>query len=241
MRLVIWALLVSFSVPALCSDNLIVYLREDFRPYSYIEKGGEPGDVKGFSVEQISKLLRNAKVPFRIYGVPFGRALKSTRYEPNTLVYPIVKNKERADRYVWVGPLGNFSKVNLYKLKNRNDVVITKNRTLKDYVIGVVRGFSTHKLMLSQGYLEGKNLSVVSNQKQNVDMLLEGKIDMIVGFEDSRGNFIDSQALSKKAVTKVAHVEANNKLYFAFNKQTSSKFIKSIKQELKKGDFRLEP
>jgi len=190
------------------------------------------GYKKDLHFKKVSHLFQQANIELEFAPIPFARAYKNVLATPNSMVFPIYKTKEREPFFRWVGPISESLKVYLYKLKERSEITADSLETAKSYSVGVVRGYSAQVLLEQHGFKIDQNLSAVAFQKQNVDRFLKQRVDLIVGYENSEGNFMPIYDLTEDKVTKVAKLGDMEPLYMAFNLSTPDHIIKKLSSEL---------
>jgi len=135
----------------------------------------------GYGRELIGKLMKDAGLSYAIEAQPFARALKTLEVQPNALLFPLLRSAEREAKYQWIGLMARRNYY-LYRLANRNDIVIPSLEDAKRYRVGVLRGDVRADYLRKQGFDEGidKGLEVVNVAFSLIKMQQANRIDLIV-------------------------------------------------------------
>ena len=189
----------------------------EWPPYNYRENG----EITGLSKEVVEAVLARAglRSSFGIY--PWPRAVMMAKTKKNVLIYTLRRIPERESLYKWVGPITPPASSYLYRLKRRNDIVIESLDDTRRYVIGVVKGDSMHQHLLSRGFLEGRNLDVVSKEVLNLKKLFRGRIDLVVWTELTLPLKASAAGLCYNQLEKALVLWRDGEGYYsAFSRQT---------------------
>jgi len=181
MKKILLTIALVFFTASLCGAADLQVVTEEWKPYNYKENG----EVTGMSTEVVKATLEKAGISYKIDVLPWARALKKARNEPNVLIYTIVRNKAREKKFKWIGPLFSTdnegdSTMSLYRLKDRKDIVSKDLKGVIKYKIGVVRGNDLSSFKKA-GLKEGKQLFPVAEEVTNIKKLFKGRIDLISG------------------------------------------------------------
>ena len=103
---------------------------------------------------------------------------------------------------------------------------------IKNYSVGVIRGFNEHQLLLSLGLIDEKNLFLTVNLKQNTSKFLAGRVDLIVAYSIG-GKFQKLHGLNEDDVIKVFDLHDSEPGYMAFNLDIDDKIISRLKKSYK--------
>jgi len=147
--------------------------------------------------------------------------------QPNTVIYPIFRNEERDPHFIWAIPMFH-GRVSLHKLKKRNDIVINSLEDAKPYRIGVLREAAMHQMLRSNGFEDEKQLEAVSSNRQNVQKLFAGRIDL-----DADNPLLIAYEVKQLGLTMSETEEVlplfEEQLYIAFSKQTPKESMERLK------------
>ena len=170
INIILLNLLFSFSVQ---SGETINVVTEDWRPWSYEENG----IVKGRSTEVVKAVMDRTGLEYSINVLPWARAFKYASTRPDVLIYALGWTPERERNFKLVGKVTPSNNAYLYRLKTRNDIVINTLSDAKKYTIFANNKSATHTMLINNGFEK-----IVSgwHQKISVEMLLRGRIDLLV-------------------------------------------------------------
>eukprot|EP00828_Plagiopyla_frontata_P029713 TRINITY_DN38511_c0_g1_i1.p4 TRINITY_DN38511_c0_g1~~TRINITY_DN38511_c0_g1_i1.p4 ORF type:complete len:132 (-),score=43.09 TRINITY_DN38511_c0_g1_i1:62-457(-) len=100
--LLLLLILAAQTCPAQSADLRVV--TEDWPPYNY----SEHGKVTGVVTEVVLAALDRSDLDYTVEVLPWARAYKLARTEPNVMIYSILKLDSRAPLFKWL-KLGNLS------------------------------------------------------------------------------------------------------------------------------------
>lgn len=173
-RIIAAALLGSLGGPVLAADLMVA--AENFPPFSYYEDG----KVTGFAIEVLEQVIDGAELtmqePVRIW--PWARMVKTIETTANFLIPCMSRSAKRDALFKWVGPI-NPREIWLFKLKGRSEIVIDTLEEAKAYKVGSQIGSNATQQLLDTGFTRGQNLNLVSDETQNLQMLLRGRVDLV--------------------------------------------------------------
>lgn len=210
-----------FNKLAVCQDITIVTTA--WPPFVFEENK----KVSGIATEIVRATLNKAGLQTEILLFPWKRAIIMAENDPNTIIYPLIRNEEREPHFIWAIPMFSV-KVSLHKLRNRKDIVINSLEDAKKYKIGVLREAAMHLMLLRKGFADEKQLDPVSSNRQNVQKLFLNRIDL-----DADSSLVIAYE-AKKLGLPVSEIEEvlplfETEVYMAFNKQTPKKTVERIK------------
>ncbi len=135
------------------AQDEITIVTEEWAPFNYQENG----KVVGFSTELLKEILARLKInaPIKLY--PWARSYHLALNNKNTLLYTVARTDERQNLFKWIGPIAP-RKMYLFKMKNRNDIVIKSLTDAQSLVVGSVRDDAFTQFLLNNGFQKGKNV-----------------------------------------------------------------------------------
>ncbi len=156
---------------------------EHWPPY-IVQSTDANKQVSGIVTDKIRAIFDNSSIQYQINTYPWARSYYLARNKPNVLIYSIYKTPERTPNFTWFCPIHAKTPVNIYKLKT-NKIDISSLASLTSAVVGVLRDDNSHSYMLSNGFIQGRNLAVSSSEENNIKKLLKGRIDAIIQSRDA--------------------------------------------------------
>lgn len=96
----IWLSGILITAPIRAAD--LVVFTEDYPPYSFTDTNG---NVVGEATARVRLILKEAGVDFEIRLMPWVRAEKLARLQPNSMIYSMAYSKERSARFDWIAPI----------------------------------------------------------------------------------------------------------------------------------------
>lgn len=231
--LIFWLVLCSHIVQA---QTPIKILTTNEAPFQFQNK---EKIQSGASYEILQLLLKetgyeNTKVKF----YPWARSYKIAKSKENTLIFSMLRNKERNNLFHWICPLYEIE-YEVWKLKSRIDIKVNKLDDIKKYKLGLWRDDVRHIYFKSKGF--DNNIQLVNTDKQNILKLLKGRTELYIGNKAQLKYQLNKWNLSDKFI-KLESIykldETRNTLFIAFSLGTEQiildKFSKAI-TTIKKG------
>lgn len=157
-------------------NNKITVVTEEWPPYNYLSSSGE---IIGSATEIVKNTLEHANVPYSLNMYPWARAYKNALEQPNVLIYSILRSPQREKLFHWICPL-NTIQYHFFKLSARADIQINSIKDVKKYTLGLIRGSYMHNYLKNLDFIEGEHIQVSGNNHANINLLLAGRVDVII-------------------------------------------------------------
>ena len=139
-------------------------LTEDYPPRNYQK---DDGKVDGLSTRIVFAILRQLQSDNNSSGFKFGeievlpwkRAYEIAQNEPNVLIYSLNRTEPREDLFWWVGKIYETKSV-FVTLDTKKDQLGDMNSLdkFKNVRNGVLRGGAAAEFLISNGFVDGKNI-----------------------------------------------------------------------------------
>lgn len=201
----------------------LVFFTESYAPFNFEENGA----ITGFAPELLNEIAKELKFTPETTLLPWNEAVSMLENTPNGVLFSMVLNSERKDKYKWAGPFATLE-YNFYTAST-NALTLSSLEDAKNVdAVGVVKGYSITIYLESQGF---SNLVYVSSQQEGFDRLLDEEIDLF-----------PSDMLSAQAALQASgHLYYNVKailpiktelLYFAFNKEVPDEVVSDFQMSI---------
>ncbi|BBH52593.1 substrate-binding periplasmic protein [Fluviispira sanaruensis] len=207
---------------AMAADK-IALVTEDSPPFN-MEEGGK---IIGSGTDIITTAMKKANIEFTLTLMPWAKAYQMGLDEKNTAVYCTTRTPEREPLFKWVGPLAENSWV--FFAKSGSKIKISSLEDAKKHTVGGYNGDAKALFLLKEGFVEGKNLQLASNEKQNALKLQADKIDLWASGSDL-APWVSKKENSGKITPVFTFKKV--KMYAAFNKNTDDSIIKKLNDVL---------
>ena len=163
------AVLVSLLFLPEVKGKTLEVVTENWPPFNYLDAEGQVG---GEVTANVKEILQLAELDYSIELYPWTRSYRLALLKPNVLIYSIFKTEKRTPLFHWFCPViqSDAARIYLYKLKS-NSAQIDSLADAKSLHIGVMRD--------DNGFVEGENLDVATNEFANLRKLLAGRIDLV--------------------------------------------------------------
>ena len=214
------------------NDTKIKVYTETYPPFNMEQNGkltGVSSDILNAMYQEMGLLKEYKKIKI----VPWARGYKIVQKKKNTMLFSTTRSKVRENLFKWVGPIYT-TKQDILTLSH-NDIQINKLNDLNNYKIGAILGWATTDYLLGHGI-----------KKENIEIYV-GKDASKKGFNKLNTNQIDCFIYNQNAIQydkyllkilpinyKAVYRIEQDKLYYAFNKNTDDKIISKWQKALDK-------
>lgn len=213
-------ILILVSLPAYATKITVV--TEAFKPLQYLEEN----EVKGPATDLVKALLESSNFTYSLNLMPWARAYKMAKEQPNVLIYSMSRTKERENEFHWIGLITPV-KYKLYGLKTREDLIINSIEDIKNYNVGVLRGSATESALKKLS----NNLISLNSAEQIFSMTNLGRIDVFpantLHFKDVCRNY-NSISSCKDFTDLIEIPNAGQGLYIALSKSSTKEVIQKL-------------
>lgn len=218
-------LLVASAYPSTSQEDAAIRIvTEEFPPYDY---AAEDGSVEGLATDVVKEALRDLGLIVEIEILPWARAIRLASQEPNVMLYSVVRTAEREDKFHWVGVVCEVRSF-LFKLKRRTDIPASDLTQLRDYSVGVVRGWAGQSYLRENGFTD---LQAVAVSEFNIKKLFSGRVDLIEDYEANVIYQMKRLELDYGELEKAYfNADISGPLFAVFSRQTSDKLVDSFKR-----------
>lgn len=206
-----------FLASSLSAQSLKI-LCEDDAPFQFMKDG----KLTGFSIEIVQEIQKRVKNTDKIEMVPWNRGYTLIQEEPNVVLFSMIRNADRNDKFKWVGPTTETKYV--FYVKADSTIKITSLDDAKKLKsIGVYLNDARDVFLTKAGFT---NLDRSPDNIANVKKLMAGRQDAFVS-SDKSGPEELVKAGYKWADVKEAFVFNRTQIYVAMSKGTADATLKA--------------
>lgn len=197
---------------------------EDDFPKQY----AQDGRLVGPAYEVVKATLARAGYHHEASVLPWSRAYKTALAQPNTLIFSIVRTKQREPLFHWIGEIHELHYV-LIKLTKRTDVKLASLDSLGRNRIGVIRDSAIHLHFKNLGL--DYHLFVSHNNSSLFNLLLKERVELIPRNKLTLPFDCLKRKMDCSQFTIVSNLEEFNKgFYLAMSKSTDPAALENIKE-----------
>lgn len=173
-RTLISALFVlSFSLQSYA--DTLRFVAEELPPYHFHNKEGK---IDGALVDVVKAIVIKANLQAEIELMPMARAVHELGHEKNTLMFSLLKTKDREDKYRFLGATFHASAY-LFGLKS-NPIILTKLNDAERFRVSTIRGYHSADYLLENEFSEDTNLILSSEYQRMWQMLYFNRVDLVM-------------------------------------------------------------
>jgi len=220
-----------FSQSALAFDNHLTIVSEDLPPLQ-IQKDGQPHS--GAMVELIQMMVNEAGLTANIEMYPWARSYALALTRPNTLIFSILRGKDREKKFKWIGKLFAIDSF-LATLKSNTDIKVNTLEDAKKYTVGAIRDDLAEGYLLKHDFVAKQNLYLSSKYPVLWQMLFNGRTDLAFTNSIVWQYEIESSGLDPNDVKLIYQIpNISSELYIAANLDTDDTIIFKLRAALSK-------
>jgi len=131
----------------------------------------------GAMVDIVNLMLKQAQLSSDIEILPWARSYQIAQEQKNTLIFSILRGKNREEKFQWVGKIYNIRSY-LVSLKSRTDIEVNAIEEAKKYSVGTIRADLAEDYLRKKGFNEEENLYLSQNYKTLWQMLYNKRTDL---------------------------------------------------------------
>ncbi|MDP2562523.1 transporter substrate-binding domain-containing protein [Psychrobium sp. 1_MG-2023] len=201
---------------------------EHLSPFQIVKNNG---NLDGYSVDVISQLFALTQDTPQTQVLPWARAYKTALTEPNVLIYSLIRNREREDKFHWVGQL-TTQRIYIWGLRSKFPQPFDSIEQAKEYRISTPQAYTTAAYLERNDF---KHVYLTGQYEQNIGMLLKDRIDLIISspvvlHELAKKKLIDSSQLVP--LIEVTELESN--VYVALSKGSDSALVSRYQKQFER-------
>lgn len=180
--------------------------------------------VAGPGADLVREVLRRAGLDYDMKIYPWPRAYMMAQTQSNILIFSMARTKEREDKFKWVGEVLPVE-YRFIKLKTRTDIGIRNFDDARKYSIGVINQDVSHRFLIMKDFPSNK-LDIASSSDLNVEKLLRGRTDLIIGSASNPHSLcVSDPGICDKLETAFNIDEMKTSLYMAFSEATPDEIV----------------
>ena len=220
-------LLLGFCAPSVTAAADLQAYTEEWPPYNYVV-GKE---VKGISSDILRASCQMVKIDCAIQLVPWLRAYKTVKENPNSLIYTIARTPKREKEFIWVGPI--LPRTTWIYGKAGMEASIQNIKDLAKAKIGVIRGEASQDELLAAG-VPKSSILVMNSNTDVMRMMKLDKINVVVNTEIGMALNLKNIGMAPDAVSKLMKLSDGGSLYFGLNLRSDPALISKLQMSIDK-------
>ncbi|MBI9080122.1 MAG: transporter substrate-binding domain-containing protein [Pseudodesulfovibrio sp.] len=200
------------------------YLTEEYYPYSYTEYG----TTKGIGVDLLHMTWKELGIqPLSIQFLPWARAYDHIQNEPSTVLFSMARTTERKNLFKWAGPITTVRFVLI--AKKEKHIMLSCLDDLAGYRVGTIRKDISDIIL--DDYREIAQIEAVANMEQNINKLINNRLDMIAYEEQSWRRIAARFNLPADEYETVFTLQ-ETPIYYAFHRDTRDDLVQRFQNAL---------
>lgn len=190
----------------------------------------EGGENKGPTIEILNELLKEAQLSASVSFMPWARAYSIAKTTPNTLTLSMFRTPEREEYFYWLIKVSQAARI-FISLKNRPENAVDTIEQAKNKLIAVILDSTAHKELVGAGFSEHKNLYIVSDETNMVNLLINDRVDLVYSDPNNIQRILKAMNKGDTAIRYKKIANENQRMgYIALNKDSDEKIVKQLQQ-----------
>jgi len=212
---------VKASIKSTTIEQLTVYTEVDL-----VAQKDHPMLVNGL------KIVERSGLSHQVLSMPWNRAFKLAKSTNNSIIFPIYKTRQRADKFHWICPIAPSRSMYLFRLASRKDLHIPALKDINNKLVGVVKDSILHHYLAEQTDPIHFSLDATVYDSTNVNKLLKGRLDYVAQSEEQIVEFFEMNNLDPALIVKEMMIYEHSlfPMCAAINLNTSPQLIKTLNQ-----------
>ncbi len=217
------------SVPVSSAEPTIRFYSEVTAPYYCLE---DDGSATGLNVDIAKAIAGELNIPPKIEHRPWARAYTDAVNKPNVVLVSVLKTRKREPELQWLGLLHKV-RASLVSHKGNQPITVTSLQDAKKYRIGAVRGYGSADYLLSQGFVEGRNLVLLPSTEQMWSLLYNNRLDLVVANIITDRYEIESLGLDFTEIDEIYDIaDLSLELHIATGHKTDAHIVSQLKSAI---------
>ena len=190
----------------------------------------ENGVNKGPTIDILNVLLKETQLSADISYLPWARAFSIAKNTPNTLILSMFRTPEREDSFHWIIKVSQAARV-FISLKSKPENYVETIEQASNKLTAVILGSSAHKELEAAGFSEWNNLYIVSHETNMINLLLNGRVDLIYSDPNNIQRALQAMNKGNVAISFKKITNENQRMgYIALNKNSDEEIVKKLQQ-----------
>lgn len=220
---ILW--LICFASQAQETPPHVRFYSEIATPYFWLDEYGQP---QGVNVDIAHAMASRLPFETSVEQLPWARAFNETLTKSNTVLLSLLRTSKREDQFQWLGMVHQV-KASLVGLVQEQRLSVDSLERARQFRVGTIRGYGSADYLLEKGFVEGRNLILVSNTTRLWQMLYEGRVDLVVSSLTTDRYEIENINLDPRLIEeKLELPDLNVELQVATGNRTSSDVVSAI-------------
>lgn len=186
------------------------------------------GKVAGISTELVQAILAEAGYGAQIELYPWARAFRIARNQPNVLIYNMARTTERETEFQWIGTVAAYQ-LGFVGLAHRSDIKLSSVEDAKRYTVAVQRDDLSADFLIDNGFVPGVQLVLVADIAESWQLLLNGKVDLVIDDPVALNGMLAALGLRKRDVNFIYAIpQLEQQTWLAASLTTSQNVVKQL-------------
>lgn len=187
-------------------------------------QGNHPLYFHGISI------VKQSELDYHVHPMPWNRAYHSALQTRNSILFPIYKTPDRANKFKWICPITASRSVYLFRLTTRDDLHVSHFTNIKNKTIGVVKDNVVHHYLASHNQNDNLNFDTTVYDSTNISKLLSGRVDYIAQSEQQMYEYLLRHNKPISLVKKEVLIYSHNKfpLCMAISRNSDKAIVRRL-------------
>jgi ABC-type amino acid transport substrate-binding protein len=210
----------------------LTILTEQYPPFNYMEDGA----LKGLSYDLLALMLADldqTELLSRIELVPWSRGYQLVQYQPNTLLFSMVRTEKRENLVAWVGPILTNYAACIGKTELSGEFAARpRAESLRGKTVGVIRKDVVDQLVHADADFSQARIEVIDYPSQAVELLEHDRLDLWCYTKEAVQFYFNQKGVALSNYTTLVDLGPSGELYYGIHRDTDPAIIDALQAAL---------
>jgi len=210
----------------------LTVLTEQYPPFNYMENGA----LKGLSYDLLALMLADLDQPElleRIELVPWARGYQMVQYQPNTLLFSMVRTEQRENLVSWVGPILTNYAACIGKTELSGEFTARpRAESLRGKAVGVIRKDVVDQLVHADADFSQAKIELIDYPSQAVELLEHDRLDLWCYTKEAVQFYFNQKGVALSNYTTLVDLGPSGELYYSLHRDTDPAIVDALQAAL---------
>lgn len=230
LKKLLWVLLVIGTYVTATEPPLpkLMVLTEDLPPLQITENNIL---VDGIAFHAVRHLLDSSELNYSIDVMPWARAYKIAREQPNVLLFSLVRTPHRENAFHW---LTRIADMDMYLVSAKTaQVGLTTLEEARKVLIGVKRNDVVYEYLSANGFVDNQNLLIMRDTQDTYDALINHRVQLAPANPELINAYCKLSGCNLESFRfNVLMPDMHQDFYLAASMGTDPRILKRIRQTI---------
>jgi len=204
-----------------------IHIVTEYLPPLQVAESGD--QIHGLTVDLFKAVVDDTEYSYTTSVYPWARSYRLATSGANVLIFPLIRTKERENKFHWIGKLWSFTG-SIYRHAERKDIELATLDDAKKYSISVYRDDFFHQYLIKNSFSPWRVFPQSSIDK-SLAQFVNKRVELIIIDSSLLEYYVKKHGLRLDDYQKILTLD-NLKVrdtYMALSKETSPEVVKQFR------------